>query len=59
MFSAKGGFGNCLRLSCGIPWSPQLEQSLAILGSIAIRSAATNGQSRLAKDRRDGVQHRL
>jgi DNA-binding transcriptional MocR family regulator len=46
MFSAKGGFGNCLRLSCGIPWSPQLEQSLAILGSIATRSAATNGQSR-------------
>lgn len=35
MFSTTGQFGNCLRLSCGIPWSPRLEESLALLGSIA------------------------
>lgn len=40
MFSASGQFENCLRLSCGIPWSRQLEESLAILGSIAARMAA-------------------
>jgi DNA-binding transcriptional MocR family regulator len=37
MFSASGQFGNCLRLSCGHPWSPKVEESLAILGSIAGR----------------------
>lgn len=35
MFSATGRFGNCIRLSCGLPWSQQLDDSLAILGSIA------------------------
>lgn len=39
MFSATGQFGNCLRLSCGMPWSPRVEQSLVILGSIAGRLA--------------------
>jgi len=42
LFSASGQFGNCLRLSCGIPWSQQFEEALAILGSIAGRLAATN-----------------
>jgi len=37
MFSATGKFGNCLRLSCGLPWSQPLEDSLATLGSIAGR----------------------
>ena len=35
MFSATGQFGNCIRLSCGLPWSQQLDDSLGILGSIA------------------------
>jgi len=42
MFSATGQFGNCLRLSCGIPWSRQLEESLAILGNISARLGASN-----------------
>lgn len=37
MFSATGRFSNCIRLSCGIPWSSRLEESLAVLGSIASR----------------------
>ena len=43
MFSASGQFGNCLRLSCGLPWSRRLEESLAVLGSIAGRMAASKG----------------
>ena len=46
MFSTTGQFGNCLRLSCGIPWSQQVEESLAILGSIAGRLAVSNGRAR-------------
>lgn len=42
MFSPTGRFGNCLRLSCGAPWSDQLEQSIATLGSIAGRLATAN-----------------
>jgi len=46
MFSTTGQFGNCLRLSCGSPWSPRLEQSLAILGGIAGRLAIGNQRGR-------------
>ncbi len=45
MFSATDRFRNCLRLSCGMPWSPRLEQSLAILGSIAGRLALNRQRS--------------
>jgi DNA-binding transcriptional MocR family regulator len=37
MFSATGQFKNCLRLSCGIPWSQRVQESVAVLGSIAAR----------------------
>ena len=43
MFSATGKFGNCIRLSCGLPWSQRLDDSLATLGSIAERLPARPG----------------
>ena len=46
MFSVAGQFGNCLRLSCGIPWSSRVEASLAILGGIAGRLAVSNARSK-------------
>jgi DNA-binding transcriptional MocR family regulator len=36
IFSANGkNFRNCLRISCGYPWSPQIENSLETLGKLA------------------------
>lgn len=46
MFSTTGRFGNCLRLSCGMPWSRSVDESLAILGSIVGRVAAGPGRGR-------------
>jgi DNA-binding transcriptional MocR family regulator len=37
LFSVNGGFGNHLRLSCGYPWSDELDQSLRMLGELARR----------------------
>jgi DNA-binding transcriptional MocR family regulator len=34
MFSNHGGFGNCLRLNFGHPWTKQAEQAIATLGRI-------------------------
>jgi hypothetical protein len=48
MFSSSGQFRNCLRLSCGVPWSDRLEQSIAMLGSIASQLASTGGRGRPA-----------
>jgi len=39
MFSPQGFFRNCLRLSCGHPWTPRIEQGLATLGGIVRRHA--------------------
>lgn len=35
LFSPDGGYRNFIRLSCGHPWTPQLERSVAILGHLA------------------------
>lgn len=35
LFSPQGKYRNCLRLSCGTPWSPRVEGALAVLGSLA------------------------
>ncbi|WP_046246487.1 aminotransferase-like domain-containing protein [Hymenobacter terrenus] len=35
LFSAQPRYRNCLRITCGQPWSPDLEQSLGVLGGIA------------------------
>ncbi len=40
IFSAQGGHAHFIRLSCGHPWSPRIEQGLAALGRIATRMAA-------------------
>jgi DNA-binding transcriptional MocR family regulator len=34
MFSASGQFENFIRVSCGHPWSPQIERALGILGKL-------------------------
>jgi DNA-binding transcriptional MocR family regulator len=36
IFSANGkNFRNCIRISCGHPWSARIEQALEILGQLA------------------------
>lgn len=35
MFSPKQGYQNCIRLSCGVPWTPRLQQALQTLGKLA------------------------
>jgi DNA-binding transcriptional MocR family regulator len=35
IFSARGGYGNCIRLSCGMVWSSRVEAAVATLGRIA------------------------
>jgi DNA-binding transcriptional MocR family regulator len=37
IFSASKGFRNCLRVSCGLPWSPRIERALTIIGELAHR----------------------
>ncbi|ARU90696.1 GntR family transcriptional regulator MpaR [Pseudomonas sp. M30-35] len=34
IFSASRQFGNCARLNCGYPWTPQSEEAMATLGRI-------------------------
>lgn len=34
MFSNHGGFGNCLRLNFGHPWTPSAERAIATLGRL-------------------------
>lgn len=35
IFSARGRYKSCVRLSCGMPWSPRLEAALATVGALA------------------------
>jgi DNA-binding transcriptional MocR family regulator len=35
MFSASGQYRNCLRLNCGNPWTPPIEQAVRQLGKLA------------------------
>lgn len=35
MFSTTNRFRSCIRLNCGHPWSPRLEQAIATLGRLA------------------------
>jgi DNA-binding transcriptional MocR family regulator len=35
IFSARGRFQNCLRLSAGFPWSDRIEQAVATIGQLA------------------------
>jgi DNA-binding transcriptional MocR family regulator len=35
LFSSRGEYTDCLRLSCGLPWSPALERAMRTLGQLA------------------------
>jgi DNA-binding transcriptional MocR family regulator len=35
LFSPQGKYRNCIRVSCGAPWSPRVEGALATLGALA------------------------
>lgn len=35
IFSATQKYKNCIRLSCGLPWSERLEQAIHTLGDLA------------------------
>lgn len=41
LFSASGKYRNCLRLNCGNPWSPRLEEAIECLGLLAAKIAAS------------------
>lgn len=40
MFSVSGNYRNCLRLSCGMPWTDKIEQAMQKLGYLAKRQLA-------------------
>lgn len=42
LFSASAKHGNYLRLNCGNPWSPALDNAIALLGRL-VREACQNG----------------
>ena len=35
LFSVKDRYRNCLRMNCGIPWTPAVENALKTLGELA------------------------
>lgn len=35
LFSPVGQYRNCLRLNCGIQWSPRVEAAVATVGTLA------------------------
>jgi len=35
MFSASQRYRNCMRINCGVAWSPRTEQALARVGALA------------------------
>ena len=41
LFSASGRYRNCLRLNCGNPWSPRLEEAVKRLGALAAGGEAS------------------
>ncbi len=40
MFSPSGNYRNCLRLTCGLPWSPTIEAAMQTLGLLCKRQLA-------------------
>ena len=38
LFSSRGDYTDCLRLSCGLPWDEQLDRALKQLGQLAARA---------------------
>jgi DNA-binding transcriptional MocR family regulator len=43
MFSPSGHYRNCVRLNCGLPWSPRIEQAMQILGQLCKRNCSGLG----------------
>jgi DNA-binding transcriptional MocR family regulator len=41
LFSSRGDYADCLRLSCGWPWSEKLDRALRRLGQLAARHRGT------------------
>lgn len=35
LFTARGKYGNCIRLNCSLPWSSEVEKAVQILGRLA------------------------
>jgi DNA-binding transcriptional MocR family regulator len=44
IFSAKPRFANCIRMSCGFPWSDLLAHAVRTLGRLA-REVGERGES--------------
>jgi DNA-binding transcriptional MocR family regulator len=40
LFSSTARFNNCIRVSCGLPWSERIEVAVASIGRIARALAA-------------------
>lgn len=38
LFSSRGDYSDCLRLSCGLPWDDRLDQAMRQLGKLAARA---------------------
>jgi DNA-binding transcriptional MocR family regulator len=47
LFSASGKLGNCMRLNCGNPWSPEIEDAVERLGRLAQEELEKNPQTLL------------
>lgn len=45
IFSPRERFSNCMRLSCGFPWSDRIERGVRTLGALAATLAATSRRS--------------
>lgn len=45
VFSPSNRYRNCMRLSCGNPWGPRIEQAVKTLGKLATRMASRSDAS--------------
>jgi DNA-binding transcriptional MocR family regulator len=43
IFSATHGFGNCVRLNFGHPWSPKIDDAMRVLGELVVHSSVRTG----------------
>ena len=37
IFSPSGGHRNCIRISCGAPWTPEVEAAVKLVGRLAVK----------------------
>ena len=43
IFSATHGFGNCVRLNFGHPWSPKIDDAMRVLGELVVHPSVRTG----------------